>query len=71
MENDALGYGLQRCVSGFGVPFLRFGQFVVDECVISCEDHFYLKKSVPHQIVAFVLNRLPLGPVDLFTNTAR
>ena len=28
-------------------------------------------KTVPRQIVTFVLNRLPLGPVDLFTNTAR
>jgi len=30
MENDALGYGLQRCAGCFGVPVFWIGQFVVD-----------------------------------------
>ena len=37
MENDAFGYGLQRCVSRFGVPVFGIGLFVVDGCSLSLQ----------------------------------
>ena len=56
MEYDVLGYGLQRCASRFGVPFLRFGQFVVDRWTIY-KTLMMLQKALSGEVDDFIQQR--------------
>ena len=60
MENDALGYGLQRCASRFGVPVFRIGLFVVDGCP-HCFCELELANSIENAIAIAFLSTIAIA----------